>query len=109
MAKNFIQSGKVLTIPAPADVDSGGVVIAGEIVGVAQGAAKSGEPVDVATSGVWELPKVAADDVELGAAVYWDEGTKLATVTVTDNARLGTATAAAGDSADTVAVMLIQV
>ena len=61
MAKNFIQAGDTVTIPAPAAVTSGGVVIAGAIIGVSQGDAASGASVDGKTSGVWELPKVGAD------------------------------------------------
>ena len=60
MATNYIQPGRILTIPAPEAVASGGVVIAGEIVGIAQGDALAAAPVDVEVEGVWELPKVAA-------------------------------------------------
>ena len=81
MAKNFIQAGDTVTIPAPAAVTSGGVVIAGAIIGVAQGDAASGASVDVKTSGVWQLPKVAADNVTLGAPIHWASGTGLATIT----------------------------
>ena len=51
MATNFIQPGDCLTIPAPAAVASGGVVIAGTIVGIAAGDAESGESVDVVDYG----------------------------------------------------------
>lgn len=109
MATNYIQPGDTLTIPAPADVLSGGIVIAGNIVGVAQGDALTGDDVDVMTAGVWTLPKVAADDVSLGDALYWDDAQELVTITSTDNTRLGTAAAAAGASTGTVAVKLIQI
>jgi predicted RecA/RadA family phage recombinase len=74
VATNYIQPGNFLTIPAPAPVASGGVVIAGQIVGVATGDAASDAPVDVAVTGVFRLPKVAADNIALGAAVYWNAG-----------------------------------
>ncbi|WP_406736747.1 DUF2190 family protein [Thioclava sp. GXIMD4215] len=106
MAKNFIQSGDVITVAAPAAVVSGGVVIAGEIVGIAQGDAASGAAVDLACGGVWELSKVASDDVALGDAIYWAAGSDLATVTATDNAKLGVAVAAAAASTGTVRVRL---
>ena len=57
MATNFVQAGSQITIPAPDLVSSGAVVIAGSIVGVALGGAASGQPVDVAVTGIWELPK----------------------------------------------------
>ncbi|WP_288959539.1 DUF2190 family protein [uncultured Sulfitobacter sp.] len=108
MAKNYIQPGDTLTIPAPADVLSGGVVIAGNIVGIAQGDALTGADLDVKTSGVWQLSKVAVDDITLGAPLYWDDSAELVTITATDNTRLGTAAEAAGASVSSVAVKLVQ-
>ena len=106
MAKNFIQPGDTVTIPAPAAVASGGVVIAGSIAGIALGDAASGEPVDVKTSGVWQLPKVAADNVTLGAPIYWASGTGLATITASGNTKIGVAVEAAAASTGTVKVRL---
>lgn len=103
---NFVQPGENLTIPAPADVASGGVVIAGKIVGIACGDALNGKPVDVATAGVFELPKVAEDAFTLGGDVYWNTSSKLATTTSGGNTRLGVAVAAAGASTATVKVRL---
>lgn len=104
MAKNYIQPGDTLTIPAPAAVQSGGVVIAGDIKGIAQGDAISGAPVDVATRGVWELPKVAANAFTLGAKVYFNSTDALATTTASGNTLLGVAVEAA--AADTATVKL---
>lgn len=106
MATNFIQRGDNLTIPAPATVTSGAPVIAGEIVGVALGDATSGATVDVATCGVFELSKVAADDMALGDVIYWDDSAELATITATDNTKLGVAVAAAGTDTGAVNVRL---
>ena len=104
MATNYIQPGDTLTIPAPAAVLSGGVVIAGDIRGIAQGDAISGAPVDVSTRGVWELPKVAANAFTLGAKVYWNGTDALATTTASGNTLLGVAVEAA--AADTATVKL---
>lgn len=104
--KNYVQKGDTLTIPAPETVLSGEPVIAGEIVGIASGDAASGAAVDVATVGVFELPKVAANAFTLGASVYWDADEKLATSTATENTRLGAAVAAAASSTATVTVRL---
>lgn len=106
MASNYVQTGDTLTIPAPADVLSGGVVIAGGIVGIAQNDALTGALVDVAVSDVWELAKVGADAFALGDAVYWDDTANLATVTTTGNTKLGIAVAAAGAGVATVKVRL---
>lgn len=104
--RNFIQVGDTLTIPAPAAVLSGDVVIAGEIKGIAAGHAASGAPVDVQTSGVFDLPKVAANSFTLGAAVYWNATAGLATSTASGNTRLGVAVEAAAASTATVRIRL---
>ncbi|WP_294929275.1 DUF2190 family protein [uncultured Paracoccus sp.] len=106
MATNYIQPGDVITIPAAEAVLSGGVVIAGEIIGIAQGHAIEGEPVDVKCSGVWQLPKVAANAFAVGDAVFFDLDTALATTTEGDNPKLGVAVAAAIASTATVTVRL---
>lgn len=100
MATNFVQPGNNLSIPAPVGVTSGNPVIAGAVVGIALNTALAGETVDVATVGVWRMPKVAADAVALGAVVYWNPTTKLATITATGATKLGVAVtaAAAGDA-----------
>lgn len=104
--RNFVQPGDTLTIPAPAALASGAVVIAGKIIGIAAGAAESGKPVDVVTVGVFNLPKVGADAFTVGADVYWDAEDDLATVTSSGNTRLGVAVAAAGAGVATVNVRL---
>ena len=106
MATNYIQPGNILTIPAPAAVLSGGVVIAGDIKGIAQGDAITGAPVDVATRGVWELPKVAANSFALGAKVYWNATDALATTAASGNTLLGVAVETAPADAATVKVRL---
>lgn len=105
MAKNYVQRGDVLTVPAPATVAAGDVVILGEIVGVAAGDAASGNSLDLETVGVWELPKEAAA-ISLGAVVYWDSGAELCTATATDNTRIGVAVADGALNATSVRVKL---
>lgn len=108
MATNYIQPGRTLTIPAPAAVASGGVVIAGAIVGVAQIDAASGDPVDVDTVGVWALPKVAALAIGLGDVVYWDAEAALVNKTASGNTKLGVAVEAAANPSPLVKVRLVQ-
>ena len=104
--RNYIQPGDTLTIPAPAAVLSGGVVIAGGIVGIASGDAAPAAPVDVATTGVFELPKTAANAFALGAVVHWNATTSLATSTASGNTKLGVAVEAAPADTATVRVRL---
>ena len=104
--KNYVQSGNTLTFPAPADVLSGGVVIAGSIVGVANGDAASGASVDVDVTGVFTLPKVEALAIAVGDAVYWDATAGLANKTASGNTKLGAAVAAAANPSASVSVRL---
>ncbi|MDP3263468.1 MAG: DUF2190 family protein [Tabrizicola sp.] len=109
MATNFVQAGSQLTIPAPELVSSGGIVIAGSIAGVALGSAAAGEPVDVAVTGVFELPKVGAQTLALGEPVYWESTAGLVTETASGNTRLGTVAKTAGAGVATVAVRLVSI
>ena len=94
--KNFVQAGSALTIPAPAAVASGDVVLVGNIIGIANGAAASGADLDVTTTGVFSIAKVAGDAFTIGATVYFNTTSKLATTTASGNTAIGTAVAAAG-------------
>lgn len=105
--KHHVQRGETLTIPAPADVLSGGVVIAGSIVGVANGDAATGAPVDVDVVGVFPLPKVSAMAISIGDTVYWDSTNGVVTKTATGNAKLGYATTAAANPSASVTVRLV--
>lgn len=105
--KNYVQRGETLTIPAPAAVLSGGVVIAGSIIGVANGDAAIGDPVDVDVTGVFDLPKVAALAIGLGDVVYWDATNGIVTKTASGNTKLGYATTAAANPSASVSVRLV--
>jgi predicted RecA/RadA family phage recombinase len=70
--KNFISSGDIVTIPAPAAVSSGDGVLVGTLFGVAVTDADSGANVAIKTTGVFTLPKTSAQAWTVGAAIYWD-------------------------------------
>ena len=75
--KNHIQKGDVITVPAPAGgTVSGEGVIVGNIFGIAAYAAAVGEPVELATPGVYQLPKATAAVLTVGAGVAWDNTAK---------------------------------
>ncbi len=73
--KNFIQDGETVTLTAPSDVASGGIVVVGSIVGVAAFTALSGADVEVQTEGVFDLTKVTTDVIAQGDKLYWDSST----------------------------------
>lgn len=104
--KNYVQNGVNLTLPAPTNVLSGAGVLIGSIFGVAAESALSGEDFDVVTRGVFELPKVSAQAITVGAKVYWDDTAKLVTTTATSNTLVGVAVTAAANPSATVAVRL---
>ncbi len=90
MAKNFVQPGDTISIPAPTAVISGDLVISGSIIGVALADAASGKPVQVKTTGVFDLPKVSAQGwAAVGTAIYWDTADKVATTTAAGNTKIG--------------------
>jgi predicted RecA/RadA family phage recombinase len=91
-----IDDGQVLELATPHAVASGGGVKIGTIFGVARVGAAQGVTVEVATAGIHELPKVAAQAWAAGDAVFWDDNLKLCTTTAAGNTRIGVAAAAAG-------------
>ena len=104
--KNFIQDGETITLAAPADVVSGGLVVVGSIVGVAAFTALSGLDVEVQTEGVFELTKVTTDAIVQGDKLYWDSSVSKLTKTPGTGSKplVGYAILAAGNGATTVRV-----
>lgn len=101
--RNFVQPGDNLTVPAPEAVVSGGVVIVGDLKGVAAHDADANADVTIATRGVFNVAKDASF-FNVGDAVYWDGAA--ATSTATDNDKIGAATAYADSGAAVVAVKI---
>lgn len=105
--KNHIQKGDVITVAAPAGgIGAGEGAIIGNIFGVAAFAAAVGEPVELATTGVYELPKATAAVLTVGARVAWDNTAKNINVPGTGRFPVGIATEAAGNGITSVAVRL---
>jgi len=93
--KNFIAPGDMITVTAPATVASGDVVVVGKLAGVAATDAASGAPVEIKTSGVFDVAKTSEQAWIVGAAIYHD-GTA-ATTTVSTNVPIGHAVAIAAN------------
>jgi predicted RecA/RadA family phage recombinase len=102
MAKNFVQAGESLTIPAPeGGAVSGAAFQIGFLTGVFLSNAAEGEPVAILTEGVFELEKEAGLGIFLGELCYLEDG--VATTTVVGNA-IGICVADADASEGTVKV-----
>lgn len=107
MAKNFIQTGQVLAIPAPRNVLSGELVTVGMLSGVAQTDALSGDSVEIATKGVFVLAKTSAQAWAVGQAIYTIPGTGVCTTATTaGNVFVGVATEIAANPSATGVVRL---
>jgi predicted RecA/RadA family phage recombinase len=104
--KNFVQKGETVTLTAPANVNSGDVVIVGSIIGVASISASSGSDVEVVTRGIFDLPKLTPLAIAQGTKVYWDATAKNVTNISTGNSLLGAATIAALSAATIARVRL---
>lgn len=104
--KNYIQNGAIVTMAAPSALASGAGALVGTIFGVAQADAASGADVELVRTGVFTLPKVAAQAWTQGAKVYWDDTAKNVTTVVTSNTLIGAATAAAANPSATGEVLL---
>jgi predicted RecA/RadA family phage recombinase len=75
MAKNFVQAGESLTIPAPVGgAVSGAAFQEGYLSGVFLSSAAEGEPVAILTEGVFELEKEAGLGIFIGELCYLDGG-----------------------------------
>jgi predicted RecA/RadA family phage recombinase len=106
--KNYIQPGDTLTLNAPATVVGGQPILVGEIFGVVASDAASGKPMDLVTRGVFRLPKVTADVLSVGEAVYFDmDGGDVGEEDSVHTTKVGHAIEAAGNGATTVAVKLL--
>jgi predicted RecA/RadA family phage recombinase len=105
--QNYIQNGHIITVAAPTGgVTSGEGLIAGNIFGVAAYSAAEGDPLELATTGVYKLPKATTAVLTVGARVAWDNTAKNINVPGAGRFPVGVATEAAGNGITSVAVRL---
>jgi predicted RecA/RadA family phage recombinase len=97
----------MIMISAPTGgATSGQGVLVGNLFGVAAKTAAGGESVEVATFGVYELPKLVSAVIGAGARVSWDDSAKEVVLPSTGMVPIGIATLAAGNGVGTVPVRL---
>lgn len=106
MAKNYLQAGEHITLPAAAAVTSGTPVLVGALFGVAENSAAVGAPLTIARRGVFRLNKTAAQAWTAGQRVYWDATNSLVTTTASGNTLIGVAAEAALAAATVAPVLL---
>lgn len=95
--KNFVKPGHVMTVPAPADVQSGDLVVVGSLFGIAAFSALAGADVEIKCGGVYDVPKVSAQAWTVGAPVYWDPAAKAVTNVAGALTKIGVAAAVAAN------------
>ena len=105
--QNYIQNGHVITVTTPAGgIASGDGLIIGNIFGVAAYGAAEGDPLELATTGVFKLPKATAAVLTVGARVAWDNTAKNIDLPGAGRFPVGVATEAAGNGINSAAVRL---
>ena len=108
----YVQKGDSIDYVATADLAVGDVVVQGDLVGVVNRDAKSGELASLATKGVFDFPKNTTAGTAFGAGVkgYWDAVNKKAVLVDGGGANkyIGKATLACPDAATTVRIRLDQ-
>ena len=102
----FYQDGERIDIVQSNDIESGDVVLIGELIGVQTNQIKKDENGSVAVSGVFKVVKKSADTFTAGQKVYWDNTLKQATSTASGNTLMGITVAQAGSSDSNVLVKI---
>ncbi|AUQ99339.1 DUF2190 family protein [Phaeobacter inhibens] len=104
--KNYVKPGDHLPVIAPADVQSGGLVKVGALIGIAQYDALAGEEVEIVRKGCFTLPKVSAQAWAQGAKIYWITADSKCTTTASGNTLIGAAVLDAANPSDSGLVLL---
>lgn len=109
MAKNYVQTGEVITYKntGTAVIPSGAVVVMGAIIGIAVADIPVGDSGSVHIEKVWGLPKDTAAALAVGDKVYWDKtGKEIVAASSANTVPAGVAAADASASAGTVNVKI---
>jgi predicted RecA/RadA family phage recombinase len=112
MGAKYVQRGEAVDYTPVAAVQSGDVVVQGELLGVAKLAIPAGKLGALAVTGIFEFPKATGGGTALsaGAKVYWDvaEQVAKADAEVGANKYAGKTVKAAADADAVVRVRLEQ-
>ena len=94
MATNFVQSGDVVTVVSPAGgvTANDPVLIGVSLFGVATHTAAAAADLELALTGVWDLPSDNTITFTAGDRVYWDPGNGEVDKTLAAQTCIGVAT-----------------
>jgi predicted RecA/RadA family phage recombinase len=105
--KTYIQNGHFITVTTPAGgIAAGDGLIVGSIFGIAAYSSTEGDTLELATKGVYKLPKATSAVLTVGARVAWDNTAKEVNTPGAGRFPIGIATEAAGNGITSVAVRL---
>jgi len=105
--KNYLQNGHIVRVTTPTGgIASGEGLIVGNIFGIAAYSAAEGDPLELATTGVYKLPKATAAVLTVGVRVAWDNTAKEVTTPAAGRFPIGVAVEAAGNGVTSIAVRL---
>lgn len=105
--QNFIQNGHIVRLITPVGgIASGDGVIVGSIFGFAAYSSVEGDPLELATSGAYQLPKASAAVLTVGTRVSWDDNAKQVNAPGTGRFPVGVAVEVAGNGVTSVVVRL---
>jgi predicted RecA/RadA family phage recombinase len=106
--KNYVESGKLVTVVAAANVTAGNIVVVGQMFGVATKTVLTGAEFEMHCGGVFDFAKLNAASMSMaaGANVYWDVTNAIAVANATNNTRIGVALHAVSNTAAKVRVRL---
>jgi predicted RecA/RadA family phage recombinase len=105
--KTLIGSDETVQITAGGTLTAGTGVLTGQLFGVPETNASSGELVTLRIVGKVTLAKTSALQIDIGDAVYWDDGAKVVNKTSSAQKEVGIAISAAANPSATVDVYLI--
>lgn len=105
--KTCLQNGHFVRVTAPAGgIASGDALIVCSIFGVAAYSSAENDPVELSTTGVFQLPKASAAVLTVGSRVAWDNTAKEVTTPAAGRFPIGVAVEAPGNGVTSVAVRL---
>lgn len=106
--KNYVQPGKMLTVPSlAAAITAGQPLLVGALPVVASGTYAIGDTGEFAAEGVFEFDKTTGAAMAQGALVEWDNGTSKVIGDTLGDYDLGHVWEAAGSSDTKVKVKLL--
>lgn len=91
----YVQKGETLDYTPDADVTAGSIVPLTSRIGIAAAPISAGETGTLQMEGVFRFPKASGEEIQMGAAVFYDAATSAITTAADGNTPAGYAAAPA--------------